>query len=151
MFQKVRPILKNLDKKLSDDILKPSKIKLEVFLNWSLKNGIKTENWLAWHNFFHLGGGGGGGGGRGGMAQNHFSILIPFLKIQFKNTSNLILLGFKKPFESFFHKFFKTDLTFWNTYPRNTVFPHIVSSLEYTQYLSIRNGHIRNNPLILDL
>ena len=30
--------------------------------------------------FFHLGGGGSGGDGRGGMAQNHFSVLIPFLK-----------------------------------------------------------------------
>ena len=67
---------------------------------------------VAWHNFFHLGDGGGSGGGRGGMAQNHFSVLIPFLKIKFKNTSNLILLGFKMSSESFFHKFFKTDLTF---------------------------------------
>ena len=67
---------------------------------------------MAWHNFFHLGGGGGGGGGRGGMAQNHFSVLIPFFKLQFKNTSNLILLGFKMSSESFLSKFFKTGLTF---------------------------------------
>ena len=39
--------------------------------------------------------------------QNHFSDLIHFLKIQFKNTPNLILLGFKMSSESFFHKFFK--------------------------------------------
>ena len=41
------------------------------------------------------------GGGRGGMAQNDFSILTPFFKIQFENTSNLILLGFKVSSESF--------------------------------------------------
>ena len=45
--------------------------------------------------FFHLGGGGGGGGGRGGMAQNHFSDRTLFFYLEFKNTSNLILLGFK--------------------------------------------------------
>ena len=39
---------------------------------------------VAWHSFFHLGGGGGGGGGRGGMAQNHFSVLIPFLHFNLK-------------------------------------------------------------------
>ena len=58
------------------------------------------------------GGGGGGGGGRGGMAQNHFSDQTFFFDLQFENTSNLILLGFKMSSESFFHKFFKTDLTF---------------------------------------
>ena len=31
-----------------------------------------------------------------------------------KNTSNLILLSFKVPSEIFFHKNFKTGLTFWN-------------------------------------
>ena len=66
---------------------------------------------VAWHNSFHLRGGNGGGGGRAGMAQNHFSVLIPFFKTQFKNTSNLILLGFKMSSESFFHKKFKTGLT----------------------------------------
>ena len=67
---------------------------------------------MAWHNFFHLRGVGGGGGGRGGMAQNHFSNLIPFFKLQLKNTSNLILLGFKMSSESFLSKFSKTGLTF---------------------------------------
>ena len=70
-----------------------------------------------WHGtfFFPLGGGGGGGdGGRGGMAQNHFSVLIPFFKLQFKNTFNLILLGFKMSSESFLSKFFKMGLTFWH-------------------------------------
>ena len=32
--------------------------------------------------------------------------------IQFKDTFNLILLSFKVPIERFFHKFFKTGLTF---------------------------------------
>ena len=67
---------------------------------------------MAWHNFFHLGGGGGGGGGRGGMAQNHFSVLIPFFKLQFKNTSNLILLGFKMSSEIFFSRISKQILLF---------------------------------------
>ena len=51
---------------------------------------------------------------KGGMAQNHFSVSIPFFKLQFKNTSNLILLGFKMSSESFFHKNFKTGLIFWH-------------------------------------
>ena len=67
---------------------------------------------VAWHNFFHLGGGGGGSGGRGGMPQNQFSVLIPFSKLQFENTSNLILLGFKMSSERFLIKNFKTDLSF---------------------------------------
>ena len=58
------------------------------------------------------GGGGGGGGERGGMAQNYFSVFIPFFKLQFKNASNLILLGFKMSSERFLFKDFKTDLTF---------------------------------------
>ncbi len=62
--------------------------------------------------FFHLGGGGVGGGGRGGMAQKHFCVLELFFQIQIQNTSNLIFLGFKVPSERFFHKFFKTGLTF---------------------------------------
>ena len=55
--------------------------------------------------FFHLGGG-------VGMAQNHFSVLIPFLKIQFKNPSNLILLGFKMSSESFFSQEFQNRAYF---------------------------------------
>ena len=62
--------------------------------------------------FFHLGGGGGGGGERGGMAQNHFSDRTLFFYLQFKNTSNLILLGFKMSSKRFLFKNFKTDLTF---------------------------------------
>ena len=62
--------------------------------------------------FFHPGGGGGGGGGRGGMAQNHFSDRTLFFYLQLKNTSNLILLGFKMSFERFLFNNFKTGLTF---------------------------------------
>ena len=69
---------------------------------------------VAWHSFFHLGGGGGGGGGRGGMAQNHFSDRTLFFYLQFKNTSNLILLGFKMSSERFLFEDFKTGLTFWH-------------------------------------
>ena len=55
---------------------------------------------------------GGGGAGSGGMVQICFLEFDTFFYIQFKNTSNLIFLGFKVPFESFFHKNFKTGLTF---------------------------------------
>ena len=44
--QKVRPVLKSLNKNLSDDILKPSKIKLEVFLNWRSKKSVRSEKWF---------------------------------------------------------------------------------------------------------
>ena len=44
--------------------------------------------------------------------QNHFSDLTLFFDIQFKNTYNLILLGFKLSSERFLFKNFKTDLTF---------------------------------------
>jgi hypothetical protein len=37
-----------------------------------------------------------------------------FFGIQFKNTYNLIFLGLKVPSERFFHKDFKTGLTFLN-------------------------------------
>ena len=43
---------------------------------------------------------------------SNFSVFIHFLKIQFINTSNLILLGFKVSSESFFPKFLKTAFTF---------------------------------------
>ena len=46
------------------------------------------------------------------MAQNHFSDPTLFFDLQFKNTSNLILLGFKVSSESFFPKFLKTGFTF---------------------------------------
>ena len=55
---------------------------------------------------------GGGGAGSGGMVQNFFLNLTQFFDIQFKNTSNLIFLGFKVPSESFFQKNFKTGFTF---------------------------------------
>ena len=45
--QKVSPVLKSLNKNLSDDILKPSEIKLEVFLNWIWKNGSNRKNGFA--------------------------------------------------------------------------------------------------------
>ena len=46
--------------------------------------------------------------------QNHFSDRTLFFDLQFKNTSNLILLGFKMSSERFLFKDFKKDLTFWN-------------------------------------
>jgi hypothetical protein len=54
------------------------------------------------------------GGGKGGrcMVQIFFWNLTHFFDFEFKNTSNLIFLGFKVPFERFFHKDFKTGLTF---------------------------------------
>merc|ERR1712051_669558 len=67
---------------------------------------------VAWHSFFHLGGGGGGGGGRGGMAQNHFSDSTLFFDLQFKNISNLILLGFKMSSERFYIRGFQNRAYF---------------------------------------
>jgi hypothetical protein len=55
---------------------------------------------------------GGAGAVSGGMVQNFFWYLTQFCDIHFKNTSNVIFLGFKVPSESFFHKNFKTGLTF---------------------------------------
>ena len=52
-----------------------------------------------------------------------------FLKNQFKNTSNLILLGFKMSSESFFHKNFKTGLTFWHMWFFN--FQNLVRSCQH--------------------
>ena len=52
------------------------------------------------------------GGGAGGRVQNLFWNLTHFFDIQFKNTSNLIFLGFKVSSERFFHKNFKTGLPF---------------------------------------
>ena len=46
LCQKVRPVLKFLNKNLSDDILKPSKIKLKIFLNWISKKSVKSEKWF---------------------------------------------------------------------------------------------------------
>ena len=57
-------------------------------------------------------GSGGGGAGLGGMVQIYFWNQTHFFDIQFKNTFNLNFLGFKVPSESFFHKNFKTGLTF---------------------------------------
>ena len=53
------------------------------------------------------------GVGWGGWFGANFSFrLTNFFDIQFKNTSNLIFLDFKVPSERFFHKDFKTGLTF---------------------------------------
>ena len=52
------------------------------------------------------------GGGVGGNLQNLFWNLTHFIDIQFKNTVNLIFLSFKVSSERFFHKNFKTGLTF---------------------------------------
>ena len=48
------------------------------------------------------------------IGANFFLNLTHCFDIQFKNTLNLIFLGFKVPSERFFHKDFKTGLTFWN-------------------------------------
>ena len=50
-------------------------------------------------------------GGSGGMVQNSFSGFRFFFDSQFKNTFHLIL-SFKLHSERFFHKVFKTGLTF---------------------------------------
>ena len=52
------------------------------------------------------------GGGREGQGRIFFLNLTLFFDIQFKNASNLVFLGFKVPSERFFHKNFKTGLTF---------------------------------------
>ena len=44
--QKISPVLKFLNKNLSDGTLKPGKIKLEVFLNLKSKKGVKSEKWF---------------------------------------------------------------------------------------------------------
>ena len=46
------------------------------------------------------------------MVQNYFCVLRNFFDIQFKNTSNLILLSFKVPSERFFTRFSKPVLLF---------------------------------------
>ena len=56
--------------------------------------------------------GAGSGAGSGGMVPIFFWNLTLFFDIQFKNVSNLVFLGFKVPSERFFHKDFKTGLTF---------------------------------------
>ena len=49
---------------------------------------------------------------RRGLGAKSFFRFDPFFQIQFKNTSNLILLGFKMSSERFLFKDFKTGLTF---------------------------------------
>ena len=44
--QKISPVLKSLNKKLLDGILKLGKIKFKVFLNWMSKKGVKSEKWF---------------------------------------------------------------------------------------------------------
>ena len=46
IWQKVSPVLKSLNKNLSDGTLKPGKIKLEVFLNSKSKKNVKSEKWF---------------------------------------------------------------------------------------------------------
>ena len=80
---------------------------------------------------FFLPGGSGAGGiiNWGGWVQNHFSDLTLFFYIQFKNTSNLILLGFKLSSERFLFKNFKTDLTFSHIWFFN--FQNLVRSCQH--------------------
>ena len=73
----------------------------------------------------------------GGMAQNHFSDRTLFFYLQFKNTSNLILLGFKMSSERFLFKNFKTGLTFPHMWFFN--FQNLVQSCQ----------HIDGTPCIL--
>ena len=47
-----------------------------------------------------------------GMVQNHFSDRKLFFYLQFKNTSNLVLLGFKMSSERFLFKNLKQVLLF---------------------------------------
>ena len=47
-----------------------------------------------------------------GARCNFFLEFDTIIYFKFKNTSNLIFLNFKVPSESFFHKDFKTSLTF---------------------------------------
>jgi hypothetical protein len=54
----------------------------------------------------------GGGGVEGGHGANFFLEFDTFFCFKIKNTSNLIFLGFKVPSERFFHKNFKTGLSF---------------------------------------
>ena len=44
--QKISPVLKFLNKKLLDGILKLGKIKFKVFLNWISKKNVKSEKWF---------------------------------------------------------------------------------------------------------
>ena len=66
-----------------------------------------------------------------------FQIWHFFFDIQFKNTYNLILLGFKLSSERFLFKDFKTDLTFWHMWFFN--FQNLVRSCQ----------HIDGTPCIL--
>ena len=85
-ISKNKTCFENPVKNLSDGTLKFSKIKLVVFLNWISKKLVPIFFWN----------------------------LTPFFDFKFKNTSNLIFLGFKVPSESFFPKNFKIGLTFWH-------------------------------------
>ena len=51
---------------------------------------------------------------RRGQGAKPFFRFHPFFQIQFKNTSNLISLGFKMSSERFLFKIFKTGLIFWH-------------------------------------
>ena len=88
-------------------------------------------NWGGRVQNFFLPGGSGAGGiiSWGGRVQNHFSDLTLFFDIQFKNTYNLILLGFKLSSERFLFKDFKTDLTFWHMWFFN--FQNLVRSCKH--------------------
>ena len=105
--------------------MKSRKIRLEVFLNSKSKKCVKfqkqictiqrNENvlpgvWVVQNETWQ--GGGGAGAGAGGMVQKKIWSLTHFFDFEFKNTFNLIFLGFKVPSERFFHKDFKTGLTF---------------------------------------
>ena len=57
---------------------------------------------------------GGGEKVRRGLGAKPFFRFDRFFQIQFKNTSNLISLGFKMSSERFLFKDFKTGLTFWH-------------------------------------
>ena len=58
--------------------------------------------------------------------------LTPLFDFKFKNTSNVIFLGFKGPSESFFPKNFKTVLTFWHMY----FFFHFQNLVRSCQHIS---------------
>ena len=119
--QKVSPVLKFLNKNLSDGTLKLGKIKLEVFLDSKSKKNSNSKRKSYPAPPSHdlpppppPPGGGGGRGGEGGVGQNLFLEFDTFFffYFEFKNTSNLIFPSFKGPSERFLFKDFKTGPTF---------------------------------------
>ena len=107
------------------------KIKLEVFLNWISIKCVKFPKKIApCQGVVVQDENCQGGGAGGGMVQIFFLEFDTFFYIQFKNTSNLIFLGFTVSSESFFQKDFKTSLIFWYIFEKGLmVFGQIFENL----------------------